>query len=260
MNMIDKRAIIDEGAKIGAKVKIGPFAIIGKDVEIGQGTSIGPHTVIEGKTKIGRNNKIFQFASIGAEPQDKKYQGEDTTVEIGDNNVIREFCTVHRGTAQGRASTVIGNNNFLMSYVHIAHDCVLGNNVVFANSATLAGHVTIGNFVTLGGFVKVLQFCSVGDYCFIAGSTDLVKDVPPYLLVAGCYDNVKVYGLNLIGLKRNSFSEETIKSLEQAYDIIYRESSTVQNALVKLEKLLPKCKEVQGFIDALQNSKKGIVR
>lgn len=258
--MIDKNAIIHPNAKIAANVQVGPFSVIGADVEIGEGTWIGSHVVIEGKTKIGRNNKIFQFAAIGAEPQHKKYQGEPTTVEIGDENVIREFCTIHRGTVQGRNSTVIGNQNFLMNYVHIAHDCILGNGVIFANNVTLAGHVTVGNYVNCGGFAKVLQFCSLGDYCFLAGATDIVKDVLPYVLVAGYYDNVKVYGLNVIGLRRHGFSEETIKTLDKAYDLIYRSNLLVVQVIPELEKLAQDCIEVRGFIEVLKNSKRGIVR
>lgn len=258
--MIDERAVISPQAKIASNVSIGPFTVIGPEVEIGEGTWIGPHVVIDGHTKIGRNNKIFQFAAIGAVPQDKKYQGEDTTVEIGDENVIREFCTIHRGTAQGRRTTKIGNQNFLMNYVHIAHDCILKNGTVFANNASLAGHVTVGDYVTFGGFSKVVQHCTIGDYSFIAGATDVVKDVLPYILVAGYYENVKIYGLNIIGLKRHAFGEATIKNLEKAFSIIYRQNLTVQQALPELQKLAAECAEVQRFIDALTSSKRGIIR
>jgi UDP-N-acetylglucosamine acyltransferase len=257
---IDQRAIVNPRAKIGRKVSIGPFAIIGEHVEIGDGTWIGPNVVIDGRTKIGRNNKIFEFASIGVASQDKKYKGEDTTVEIGDDNVIREFCTIHRGTVQGINSTVIGNRNLLMNYVHVAHDCVLGNDIVLANNTTLAGHVVVGDFVTCGGFTKVLQHCSIGEHSFLAGNTDLVKDVPPYIVVAGCYDSVKVYGVNVIGLRRRGFSEEKIKLLEQIFDIVYRRNLTVQQVIPELEQMLPECPEAQKFIDVLQSSKKGIVR
>lgn len=259
---IDPRAIIHPKAKVDVGVAVGPFAIIGAEVEIAAGTTVGSHAVIEGRTKIGRNNKIFQFAAIGAAPQDKKYQGEDTSVEIGDENMIREFCTIHRGTAQGKGVTKIGDRNLLMNYVHVAHDCVVGSDVVFANNATLAGHVKVGNFVTLGGFSKVAQFCMIGDYSFIAGATDVAKDVPPYIVVAGHYDNVKIYGLNVIGLKRRGFSDETIKGLEKAYDVIYRTNLTVQQVIPELEQMVVTdgCPEVQRFIDMLQNSKKGIVR
>lgn len=258
--MIDPRAIVHPQAKLAANVTISPFAVIGEGVEIGDGTWVGSHAVIEGKTKIGRNNQIFQFASIGAVPQDKKFHGEDTCLEIGDENVVREFCTIHRGTEQGGGKTIIGNQNLFMNYVHIAHDCLIGDGGVFANNTTLAGHVVVGNCVNFGGFSKVLQFCTLGDYSFIAGATDIVKDVPPYLFVAGYYDNVKVYGLNLVGLKRRGFSKEVIKDLEKGFDIIYRKNLTVQQAIPELEQLAINCHEVRKFIDMLQNSKRGIVR
>lgn len=258
--MINNTAIVDANTKIGANVSIGAYSIIGKDVEIGDNTWIGPHTIIEGKTKIGRNNKIFQFASVGAVPQDKKYHGEETILEIGDNNIIREFATLHCGTKSGGGVTKIGNKNLLMNYVHIAHDCIIGNENVFSNNATLAGHVLVGNHANLGGFAKIAQFCFICDYSFIGGDTTIMKDVPPYVFVAGVYESVKVYGLNAVGLKRNGFSEDTIKTLEHAYDIIYRKNLVVAQAVVELEKLVSSCKEVQLFIDALKHSKKGIVR
>lgn len=258
--MISQHAVVHPNAKIANNVTVEPFAVIGENVEIGEGTWIGSHTVIDGNTTIGRNNKIFQFASIGAEPQDKKYHGEDTKLEIGDNNSFREFCTIHRGTVQGGGVTKIGNQNLFMNYVHIAHDCILGDDNVFANNATLAGHVTVGNYIGLGGFTKVVQFCAINDYAFAAGATDIVKDVPPYVLIGGYYDNVKVYGLNTIGLKRYGFDEETLKTLDQAFDIIYRKNLTVQQALVELEELVTKCQKVQLFIDALKNTKRGIIR
>lgn len=258
--MINNTAIIDPKAKIGSNVAIGAYSIIGKDVEIGDNTWIGPHVVIEDKTKIGKNNKIFQFASIGAIPQDKKYHGESTILEIGDNNIIREFATLNLGTEAGGGITKIGNHNLFMNYVHIAHDCIINDHNIFSNNATLAGHVLVGNHANLSGFAKIAQFCFIGDYSFIGGDTTIMKDVPPYIFVAGVYESVKVYGLNLVGLKRSGFSETTIKILEDAYDIIYRKNFVVQQAIIELEKLVPKCKEVQLFIDALKNSKKGIVR
>lgn len=258
--MINKTAIVAESAKIGVNVEIGAYSIIGKDVEIGDNTWIGPHVIIEGKTKIGSNNKIFQFASLGAIPQDLKFHGENTTLEIGDNNIIREFTTLHLGTKAGGGITKIGNHNLLMNYVHIAHDCIIGDHNIFSNNATLAGHVLVGNHSNLGGFAKIAQFCFIGDYSFIGGDTTIMKDVPPYIFVAGVYESVKVYGLNLVGLKRKGFSETTIKILEEAYDLIYRKNLVVQQAISELEKLVPKCQEVQLFIDALKHSKKGIVR
>lgn len=258
--MIHESAIVHKNAKIAADVTIGPFTVIGEDVEIGDHTWIGPHVVIEGHTKLGRNNKIFQFASIGAPPQDKKYAGENTGIVIGDDNFIREYCSIHCGTPQGRGVTKIGNKNFLMNYVHVAHDCILGNEVVLTNNVALAGHVSLGHYVVLGGFTKILQFCSVGDYSFIAGATDVIKDVPPYVIVSGYHDGAKVYGLNLVGLRRRGFSAETLKNLKHAYNIIYRRGLVIADAIIELEKMLTICPEVRLFIDALKSAKHGIIR
>jgi len=258
--VISQHAIVHQNARLGKNVEIGPFTVIGEQVEIGDDCFIGPHVVIEGHTKIGRNNKIFQFASIGAPPQDKKYAGENTGIVIGDDNFIREYCSIHCGTPQGRGITKIGNKNFLMNYVHVAHDCVLENEVVLTNNAALAGHVHLGNYVVLGGFAKILQFCTIGAYSFIAGATDVIKDVPPYVLVSGYHDGTKVYGLNLVGLRRRGFSAETLRNLKHAYNIIYRQGLTVPQAIVALEKMLAFCPEVQLFIDSLKHAKHGIVR
>lgn len=258
--MIDKTAIIHPNAKIASNVEIGAFSVVGEKVEIASGTSIGSHVVIDGPTKIGTDNKIFSFSSIGAEPQHKHYNGEDTSLIIGNGNVIREFCSIHRGTMQGHEKTIIGDNNYLMNYVHIAHDCILGNNITCANNTSLAGHVTVKDYANFGGFAKVLQYCTIGQYCFISGSSDIVKDVPPYVLVAGSLDLIKVYGLNIVGLRRNGFSEQTIKNLEKAYKIIYRSNLLITQVLVELEKILNECPEVYNFIEIIQNTKKGIVR
>jgi UDP-N-acetylglucosamine acyltransferase len=247
-------------AKIGNNVTVGPFSVIGEHVEIGESTWIGPHVVIEGHTKIGANNKIFQFVAIGAPPQDKKYAGEDTGIIIGDDNFIREYCSIHCGTPQGRKVTKIGNKNFLMNYVHIAHDCALGNEVVLTNNTALAGHVTLGNYVVLGGFAKVVQFCSIGDYSFIGGETGVVKDVPPYVLVSGYHGGAKLYGLNLVGLRRRGFRAETLKHLKHAYNIIYRKDLVLQDAIAELEKMIVLCQEVKLFVDFLKNTKHGIIR
>ena len=208
--MIDERAIVSKSAKIAEDVTVGPYAIIGDKVEIGSGSSIGPHAVIDGRTKIGKNNQIFQFASIGAIPQDLKYKDEDTSLEIGDNNTFREFCTVNIGTEQGGGVTKLGNNNLVMNYVHIAHDCIIGNNVILSNYTGLAGHVIVDDHVISGGFAKVAQFTRVGAYSFLVGNVDVGKDILPYVIVGGSVDHVKLYGLNLIGLKRHGFSEEVI--------------------------------------------------
>lgn len=256
--MIHETAIISSTAKIAENVQIGPYSVIEGNVEIGAGTEIGPHVVIKGPTKIGKNNKISQFVSLGDAPQSKKYHGENTVLEIGDDNFIREFVTIHRGTEQGGAITRIGHRNFIMAYVHIAHDCIVGNDIIFANNAALSGHVIVHDFVNFGGFSAVHQFCQVGTYAFVAGATSVVKDVPPYVLVSG--HPAAVYGLNTVGLKRNGFSDETLNALRRAYNIIYRQGLTVQQAVAQLETILPDHPQIQFLIDALNKSERGIVR
>lgn len=255
--MIDERAIIDPNAKIATDVHIGPWTSIGPDVEIDSGTHIGPHVVIKGPTKIGKNNKIYQFASIGEDPQHVNYKGEATQLVIGDGNVIREFCTMNRGTAQGGKTTTIGNNNFFMAYVHIAHDCVVGNHIIFVNNASLAGHVHVQDYATIGGFVGIHQFCTIGAYSFITAAM-VGKDVPPYVMVTG--NTAKVCGLNTVGLKRRGFSSETIVMLRRAYNILYRQGLNVKQAIIELEKMAIECPEIQLFIDAITNSSRGVVR
>lgn len=254
--MIDKTAIIDPSAKVAENVHIGAYSIIGADVEIGEGTWIGPHVVIKGPTKIGRHNKIHQFASVGEDPQDLKYKGEKTWLEIGDNNVIREFCTLNRGTTQDKGVTRIGNNNLFMSYVHIAHDCVVGNDTVFANNASLAGHVKVEDHVILGGFSGVFQFCRVGAHSFIATNSVVIKDVPPYVKVSGHY--AKPFGLNTVGLQRRGFGDEIMKQLRQAYKIIYRNGLTVADAIKELRQL--EVPELSPLIEFIETSNAGIVR
>lgn len=259
--MIHSTAIISKKANLGNNVQVGAYTIIRDNVTVGDNTEIGEHVIIEGPTKIGRNNKIFPFAYLGAPPQFKKYAGEPTTLEIGDNNIFREYASIHRGsTVPGYGKTKIGHRNYFMAYVHIAHDCTIGNDVTFANNASLAGHVEIGNFVTLGGFAKILQFSLVGDYSFIAGSSDIVKDILPYMLVSGLHGKVKVYSLNTIGLERNGFGPEKIKAIKKAYDIIYRQRLVTQEAILALNELLPTCPEVQPMLAILQKSKHGILR
>lgn len=254
--MIDKTAIIDPSAKIASNVHIGPYSVIGPDVEIGEGTWIGPHVVIQGPTKIGRDNKIFQFSSIGEMPQDLKFKGEKTFLEIGDRNVIREFCTFNRGTAQDKSFTRIGNDNLFMAYVHIAHDCVVGNYTIFANNASLAGHVTVEDYVTLGGFSGVFQFCRVGAHSFITTNSVVIKDVPPFVKVSGYY--AKPFGLNTIGLQRRGFAEEAVTQLKRAYKIIYRNGLTVSQAVDELKKMI--CPEVDQLVQFIQTSDAGITR
>lgn len=254
--VIDKTAIIDPSAKIADNVSIGPYSVIGPDVEIGEGTWIGPHVVIQGPTKIGRDNKIFQFSSIGADPQDLKFHGEQTFLEIGDRNTIREFCTLHRGTVQDKSLTKVGNDNLFMAYVHIAHDCIVGNHTIFANNASLAGHVKIDDYVTLGGFSGVFQFCHVGAHSFVSTNSVVIKDVPPYVKVSGYY--AKPFGLNTVGLQRRGFSDEIILQLRRAYKIIYRNGLTVANAIEELQKIATP--EVTQLIQFISASNAGIVR
>lgn len=254
--MIDKTAIIDASAKIASNVHIGPYTVIGPDVEIGEGSWIGPHVVIQGPTKIGRDNKIFQFSSVGEMPQDLKFRGEKTRLEIGDRNTIREFCTIHRGTTQDKSSTNIGDDNLFMAYVHIAHDCQIGNHTIFSNNASLAGHAVIEDYVTLGGFSGVFQRCRVGAHSFIATNSVVIKDVPPYVKVSGYY--AKPYGLNTVGLQRRGFAEEALSALRRAYKIIYRNGLTVTNAIEQLRKM--ETAEVQQLIQFIEASNSGIVR
>jgi len=256
--MIDSRAIIDSTAKIGKDVTIGPFSVIGANVEIGDGSWVGSNAVIKGRTKIGKENKIFQFASIGEDPQDQKYKGEDTGLEIGDRNIFREFTTINRGTVQDIGTTRIGNDNLFMAYVHIAHDCVIGNHTIFANNASLAGHVHIDDFVVLGGFAAIYQFCHIGIHAFVASAALVAKDVLPYIRVSGAW--AKPYGLNTEGLRRRGFSQEQRNLLKEAYRIIYRQGLTIPEAIPKLEKLRDRLPEVEEFIKILQTAKHGIAR
>jgi len=256
--MIHEQAIVHPTARIGANVHIGPWTIIGPHVEIGEGTWIGPHVVIQGPTKIGRDNKIFQFSSIGEIPQDKKFRGEETFLEIGDRNIIRESCTFNRGTAQDKSHTKIGDDNLFMAYVHIAHDCIVGNYTIFANNASLAGHVIVEDYVILGGFSGVFQSCRVGIHSFAAMGSMIEKDVPPFVKVSGYY--AKPFGLNTVGMKRRGFSIETLVNLRRAYKIIYRKGFTVRKAIEHLQVMVAECPDVQILIDFIQASERGIVR
>lgn len=258
--MIDPRAVVDSRASISVNVTISPYAIIGPEVEIGEGSWIGPHVVIKGPTKIGKFNKIYQFASVGEDPQDKKYQGERTFLEIGDHNVIRECATINRGTVQGGEKTSIGHHNLLMAYVHIAHDCEIMDHTIFANNASLAGHVKVESHAILSGFSMVYQYCVIGAYSFLAGGTGITKDVLPYLTVSGSARDAAVFGLNSVGLKRHGFSDETLNNLKQAYKIIFRQNLTVPQAVEQLQILVTECPEVQLLITALEKSERGITR
>lgn len=254
--MINPSAIIHPEAKLGANVQIGPYCVIGAEVEIGEGTWIGPHVVIQGPSRIGCHNKIFQFASIGEVPQDQKFEGEKTFLEIGDHNTIREFCTINRGTAQDKSYTRIGNHNLFMAYVHIAHDCVVGNYTTFANNASLAGHVIVEDYAILSGFSGIFQFCRMGAHSFAATNSVIIKDVPPFIKVSGYY--AKPFGLNSVGLQRRGFADDTIKTLKRAYRIIYRNGLTTTQAISELKQSENPFMQQMG--EFLATSQAGIVR
>ena len=256
--MIHPAAIIDPSARIAADVEIGPWTLIGPDVEIGAGSRIASHVVIKGPTQIGRNNQILQFSTVGEDTPDLKYKGESTRLVIGDNNIIREGVTIHRGTVQDRNETSIGNNNLIMAYVHIGHDSVIGDNCILVNNASLAGHVHVGDWAILGGYALVHQFCHIGAHAFLGAATYITKDVPAYVLVAG--NPAEASNINVEGLKRRGFSGEAISALRRAYKIIYRQSMSVEDALAELQVLANDHAEVQPLIDSLKNSKRGIVR
>lgn len=256
--MIHATAVIDSSAKIADSVEIGPYSIIGENVEIGEKTWIGPHVVIQGPCKIGAENKLFQFSSIGEVPQDKKFHGETSFLEIGDRNTIREFATINRGTEDGGGTTRIGNDNWLMAYIHIAHDCQIGDNTIFANNASLAGHAIIEDFVILGGFTLVHQFCKIGQHAFCGMGSAISKDVPPYLMVNG--SPAHAHGLNSEGIKRKGFSKEAMKALRDAYKMIYRSSNTIEVAKVELKPLADKFPEVQNMLTFIEKSERGILR
>lgn len=256
--MIAQSAKIHPSAKIGDNVSIGEYSIIGPDVELGDGCEIGPHVVINGPTKMGKENKVFQFASIGEAPQDKKFKGEDTYLYVGDRNIFREFVTISRGTTQGSGKTTIGNDNLFMNYVHIAHDCEVANHVTFSNNASLAGHVKVEDYANLGGFVGVHQFCAIGAHSFCAGASVIVKDVLPYVMVSG--HPAQVFGLNQVGLKRREFTTETVTQLKRAYKILYRQGLTLESAVEKLKDMASECKDVFKMVEFIQASSRGIVR
>ena len=256
--MIHPSAIVHPGARIGDGVEIGPFAIIGEHVEIGAGTSIGAHCVVEGHTRIGAGNRIFPFASLGQVPQDKKYAGEPTRLEIGDRNTIREYCTFNLGTVQDAGVTRVGDDNWFMAYVHVAHDCVVGDRTIFANCTQLAGHVHVEDWVILGGFTGVHQFCHIGAHSMTAIGSVVVHDLPPYVMAQG--DTAKAHGINTEGLKRRGFTPEAIAGIRRAYKTLYREKLTLEQARAALASQVEGCPEVAPMLEFLAASTRGIVR
>lgn len=256
--MIDQRAIIDPGATIADDVEIGPYSIIGNNVEIEPGTWIGPHVVINGPTHIGKQNKIYQFCSLGDAPQDKKYAGEATRLIIGERNIIREYCTFNRGTIQGGGETRVGNDNWIMAYVHLAHDCLIGNNTILANGTTLAGHVEVEDKVIFGAFTVIHQFCRIGYHAFSGMGTVIKADVPPYIMING--NPAEPHGINIEGLKRSGHSNEDIRVLRRAYKTIYKSGNRLQQAIDELETLAESCDPVARLPQFLSRSERGIIR
>ena len=256
---IHSTSIIHDSAIIHDSVEIGPFCFIGEDVVIGEGSSLLSHVVIKGPTTIGSNNKFYQFSVIGEDTPDKKYKGEKTTLSVGNNNIFREGVTIHRGTIQDKSTTIIGNDNLLMAYSHVAHDSILGNSNVFANHAGIAGHVTVGNFVTIGALTTIHQFCKIGDYSFVGMNTSITMDIPAYIKVAA--DPARVIGLNTVGMSRNNFSDDSITIIKKAYKLIYRKGYKLEDALKRIDKLeKPARPELQAFIDSIESSERGLLR
>ncbi len=257
--MIHSTAVVHSGARVDKEVEIGPYCVIGDGVELAAGNVIDSHVVIKGPTKIGRNNRIHSFSCIGDDPQDKKYSADKhSRLEIGEGNTIREYCTINRGTEEGGGITRLGNDNWIMAYVHIAHDCLVGDHTIFANNATLAGHVKIDDHVILGGFTGVHQFCHVGQYCFSAISSVIVKDVPPFLMVSG--NTASPAGLNREGLKRHGFTSDQINLLRKAYKILYRTGNTVSQAIEQLESLEDEAGHIAMFIEFIRSSSRSLIR
>lgn len=258
MSAIHATAIVHPSARLAPDVRIGPYSIVDRQVEIGAGCNIGAHVVITGRTKIGKNNRIFPFTSIGDEPQDKKYQGEDTGLEIGDGNTIREFCSLNRGTVQDEGMTRIGNANLLMAYVHVAHDCRVGDYTVFANNTQLGGHVQVGDYAVLGGFTGVHQFCHVGAHCMTSVGSAVLQDLPPYVLAQG--DPAKPHGINGRGLRRRGFSDAQVLNIKRAFKTLYRSGLLLEEAKAQFASLLPAQPELRILLEFIQQSTRGIMR
>jgi UDP-N-acetylglucosamine acyltransferase len=257
--MIHETAVVHPAAELADGVEVGPYAVIGEKVKIGEGTWIGPHVIIDKWTVIGEGCQIYQYASLGTPPQHLKYNGEETYVIIGNNNVIREFVTINRGTSFGNGKTVLGDGNFIMAYVHIAHDCIIGDHVIMASYAILAGHVEIGDYAVIGGMVAIHQFVKIGNYAFVGGGTAIPKDIPPYVTASGM--RAKLYGINVVNLERNNVSQEAIKGLKKAYKIIFRSQIPLKRALLKVEEdPISSLAEVRHLVDFLKETKRGITR
>jgi UDP-N-acetylglucosamine acyltransferase len=258
---IHPTAIVDPGAELDSSVTVGPFVIIEKGVKIGPDTIIKPHSVITGPTTIGSGNVIGPFATVGAPPQDLKYKGEDTELLVGDNNQIREYVSIHRGTVTDKAITTIGSGNLLMGYVHIAHDCVIGDSTILANAATLAGHVQVEDHAIIGGLVAVQQFIRIGAFSYIGGLSGISKDVPPFVIVSGTRKHMRVSGINKVGLRRRGFTNDTLKKLDKAYRIIFMTPELLlQEALEQAAAKIPGCEPVDQLIDFFRASKQGVIR
>src|SRR3954470_2784583 len=256
--MIHPTAIVDRGARLAGDVSVGPYSVIGPKVEVGEGTWIGAHVVLDGRLKIGRNNKIFHFSSLGAPPQDKKYADEDTGVEIGDDNTIREYVTINRGTALDAGVTRLGNENWIMAYVHFAHDCQIGNKTIFANACQLAGHVIVGDWAIFGATTLVHQFVHIGAHAFTGMGTYLPQDLPPFVTAAG--NMARPYGINSEGLKRRGFTADEIAALKRAYRTLYRSGLALEEARRQLQAQVHECPRVGEILEFLANSKRGIIR
>lgn len=256
--MIHPTAIIDPNAELANDVSIGPYTVVGPHVQIGAGTVVASHVVIKGPTRIGKGNRIFQFASVGEDTQDMKYRGEPTRLEIGDRNIIREFCTLHRGTVQDKALTRIGDDNLLMAYTHIAHDCIVGSHVIMANAASIAGHVLVEDYAILGGFSLVHQFCKIGKHSFSAMGSVISRDIPPYVLVGG--QPTKPHGINAVGLERKGFSQDAIRQIKKAYKIVFKSGMKLEDAIAALKEMAEETPEIHCLANFLMQTQRSILR